>query len=332
MAWRTDQCWAHLNVPDHAGRLRPGDGTGPSGSRPWPCGAKTSPSVRSSCRSRSFTRPVVRPGTVARTVLLDRLIGLGVPAVISVVAPAGYGKTTLLAQWAESKQPRLAWLSADHARQRPDRAADLPGRGFGSGRADQPGGVLRPGLPGRGPNRRPPSWCPLSASMGQPLSIVVDHAEAVTNRECLDAITELALAVPAGSQFAIASRDILPLPTARLRARAASSKSALTSWPWATGEASTLLSGAGIELEGRRGPRPGRAHRGMAGRLVPGGTGHERRQPASRGRVLLYRRRPLHGRLPPLRDPRPGVARRGVVPHPHLDPRPSVRSALRRHP
>ena len=45
--------------------------------------------------------PVARPGMVARTVLLDRLIGVGVPAVISVVAPAGYGKTTLLAQWAE---------------------------------------------------------------------------------------------------------------------------------------------------------------------------------------------------------------------------------------
>src|SRR4051794_29111408 len=56
----------------------------------------------------------VRPGMVARTVLIDRLIGAGVPAVISVVAPAGYGKTTLLAQWAQSKQPRLAWLSADH--------------------------------------------------------------------------------------------------------------------------------------------------------------------------------------------------------------------------
>ena len=34
--------------------------------------------------------------------------------VISVVAPAGYGKTTLLAQWAESWQQRVAWVSADH--------------------------------------------------------------------------------------------------------------------------------------------------------------------------------------------------------------------------
>ncbi len=58
--------------------------------------------------------PVARPGMVARTVVLDRLIGVRASAVISVVAPAGYGKTTLLAQWAESKQPRLAWLSADH--------------------------------------------------------------------------------------------------------------------------------------------------------------------------------------------------------------------------
>ncbi len=58
--------------------------------------------------------PVARPGMVARTVVLDRLIGVRASAVISVVAPAGCGKTTLLAQWAESKQPRLAWLSADH--------------------------------------------------------------------------------------------------------------------------------------------------------------------------------------------------------------------------
>ncbi len=32
---------------------------------------------------------------------------------ILVVAPAGYGKTTLLAQWALSKGLRAAWLSAD---------------------------------------------------------------------------------------------------------------------------------------------------------------------------------------------------------------------------
>ena len=32
---------------------------------------------------------------------------------MSVVAPPGYGKTTLLAQWAERKAPRVGWVSAD---------------------------------------------------------------------------------------------------------------------------------------------------------------------------------------------------------------------------
>ena len=37
----------------------------------------------------------------------------GTSPVISVVAPPGYGKTTLLAQWAERTQPRVGWVSAD---------------------------------------------------------------------------------------------------------------------------------------------------------------------------------------------------------------------------
>ena len=33
--------------------------------------------------------------------------------VVTVVAPPGYGKTTLLAQWAERVGPRVAWVSCD---------------------------------------------------------------------------------------------------------------------------------------------------------------------------------------------------------------------------
>src|SRR6188768_73904 len=59
-------------------------------------------------------QPGGRPGIVARPALVERLSSAVTPGVISVVAPAGYGKTTLLAQWAESWQPRVAWVSADH--------------------------------------------------------------------------------------------------------------------------------------------------------------------------------------------------------------------------
>src|SRR5262249_62073931 len=53
-------------------------------------------------------------------------------------------------------------------------------------------------------------------SMAEPTFLVLDHAEAITNRDCLDIVTELSLSVPAGSQLAIASRPHLPLPTPRL--------------------------------------------------------------------------------------------------------------------
>jgi hypothetical protein len=57
--------------------------------------------------------PAGRPGIVARTALVDRLAAAQAP-VVTVVAPPGYGKTTLLAQWAERGWPRMAWVSCDN--------------------------------------------------------------------------------------------------------------------------------------------------------------------------------------------------------------------------
>ena len=45
--------------------------------------------------------PAVRPGTVAKADLIARLCAADVPFA-TIVAPAGYGKTTLLARWAEA--------------------------------------------------------------------------------------------------------------------------------------------------------------------------------------------------------------------------------------
>ena len=44
----------------------------------------------------------------------DTLAATRVP-VITVVAPPGYGKTTLMAQWAQRSGSRVAWLSCDDA-------------------------------------------------------------------------------------------------------------------------------------------------------------------------------------------------------------------------
>ena len=46
--------------------------------------------------------------------LIERLVRVPRP-VVSVVAPAGYGKTTLLSQWAERDRRAFAWVSVDEA-------------------------------------------------------------------------------------------------------------------------------------------------------------------------------------------------------------------------
>src|SRR5215475_10723542 len=58
-------------------------------------------------------RPLVRADTVHRSLLTDRLARDDARPIVSVVAPAGYGKTTLLAQWAERNGQAFAWVSVD---------------------------------------------------------------------------------------------------------------------------------------------------------------------------------------------------------------------------
>src|SRR5580704_17242157 len=62
----------------------------------------------------NFHPPGTRPGIVVRTALVERLTTTRAPVII-VAAPPGYGKTTLMAQWAERIGSRAAWLSCDEA-------------------------------------------------------------------------------------------------------------------------------------------------------------------------------------------------------------------------
>jgi hypothetical protein len=55
--------------------------------------------------------PRARPGIVPRTALVERLLESPAP-VVCVVAPPGYGKTTVLAQWAERKG-QVGWVGVD---------------------------------------------------------------------------------------------------------------------------------------------------------------------------------------------------------------------------
>src|SRR5215831_11589102 len=57
--------------------------------------------------------PAVRVDAVSRTALVNRLRATADVGVTTVIAPAGYGKTTLLSQWAERDSRSVAWVTVD---------------------------------------------------------------------------------------------------------------------------------------------------------------------------------------------------------------------------
>ena len=61
--------------------------------------------------------PLTRPGTVVKEEVIARLCASQMPFA-TVLAPAGYGKTTLLGQWAEADPRAFAWVALDERRQR----------------------------------------------------------------------------------------------------------------------------------------------------------------------------------------------------------------------
>jgi LuxR family transcriptional regulator, maltose regulon positive regulatory protein len=164
-------------------------------------------------------RPGLRPGTVIRSSLIDRLARDDTRPVVSVVAPAGYGKTTLVAQWAEHDGRAVAWVALDERDNDPkvllsyvaaalDAVQPVGGRVFealASPVSSIPGSVL-------------PRLGSALASMTIPVVLVLDDVHLLHNRECRDALSVLADHVPDQSRLVLIGRSEPPLRIARLRA------------------------------------------------------------------------------------------------------------------
>jgi LuxR family maltose regulon positive regulatory protein len=194
--------------------------------------------------------PSLRPGTVRRTALLDRLDGSPAAPVIAVVAPAGYGKSALLSQWSAGAPHRVAWLSIEPEDNDPAvllayLAAALARLGpvdVGAFRIRVPPGTSVAATVGR-------RVAAALSSLVDPVALVLDHTELLHNRQCRDAIAELAIRLPPTARLVIASRGVPPLATASLRARGALVEIGVDDLAMDEHEARLLLRGAGIELD-----------------------------------------------------------------------------------
>jgi ATP/maltotriose-dependent transcriptional regulator MalT len=162
--------------------------------------------------------PASRPGQVLRprlTARLDEGLGRGL---ILAAAPAGYGKTVLLADWARRGEHPVAWLSLDagdndparfwhHAVAALDRA--LPGTG------ERVAPLLGPPAP--------TSFQGLVTALindlaGEQALLVLDDYHLISAQQVHESLAFLVEHRPAGICVVLASRSDPPLPLARLRA------------------------------------------------------------------------------------------------------------------
>jgi LuxR family maltose regulon positive regulatory protein len=194
-------------------------------------------------------RPAPRPGTVRRPALVERLAQDDRRPVVSVVAPAGYGKTTLLSQWAERNGQAFAWVSVDEKDNDPkvlltyiaqalDRVEPVGQRVFdalASPASSVPGSVV-------------PRLGAAFATMTSPVVLALDDVHLLHNSECRAALSVLAEHVPAGSRLALAGRTAPPLRIARLRAEGRITEIGPADLALTRGEAAALLRAAEVTV------------------------------------------------------------------------------------
>ena len=192
--------------------------------------------------------PLARPDMVRKADVIARLCESRSPFV-SVVAPAGYGKTTLLARWSEVDPRAFAWVALDG---RDDDAVVFLRYIAAAIHGVEPiAPEVFDALSGPGAStwpRRVPRLGSALAGIERPLVLVLDDLHAVSNRSCLDVLAALVEYVPDGSQIAVASREEPALPLARWRAHGLVHE---IGWPELRldeREAGLLLGAAGVEL------------------------------------------------------------------------------------
>ena len=168
--------------------------------------------------------PRPRRGLVARPRLSERLSRGAESTLTLVSAPAGFGKTTLLAEWLAAASCR--WTVRGVALARPERqrsrvVLDLPDRraADGGARGRRRARSRSCSRPSRRSKRSSPRCSTSSAPCSNDVVLVLDDYHVIDARDVHDGMAFLLEHLPPQMHLVIASRADPPLPLARLRAR-----------------------------------------------------------------------------------------------------------------
>jgi LuxR family transcriptional regulator, maltose regulon positive regulatory protein len=166
-----------------------------------------------------FAAPQLHPGTVSRAHLVVNARSTDC-RLVTVTAPAGYGKSTFLTEWAAAEDRPVAWVSLDRLDDDPTTLLVSLASAYcraGLGSADLVADMAGPGVSVLG--RAAPRLAAEFRAAAVPFVLMLDDLHVLQSPACHDLLGVLIPAIPHGSQLAAASRSEQPhLP--RLRASA----------------------------------------------------------------------------------------------------------------
>jgi LuxR family maltose regulon positive regulatory protein len=199
---------------------------------------------------RGHQPPPVRAGWVSRESVLRRLTGSPQVPVALVVAPAGYGKTSVLTEWAERDQRPFAWIAIEEA-------DNDPGRLLGSiASALHDLEPIGPDVFGALSAPHPRFSSAALARLGQYLGgrvhdfvLVLDDLHLLHDSDSLDVLSAVAEHLRPGAQMALGSRGDPSLHLGRLRAQGKLLELRAPDLAMAEAEAAQLFDQAGLTLD-----------------------------------------------------------------------------------
>ena len=193
--------------------------------------------------------PALRVDTVVKTDLIDRLRASRARTV-SVVAPAGFGKTTLISHLAERDERSFATVALDDGDNDPvvllryvaaalDRVEPVPASVFEA--LSTPGRSIW--------STCVPRVCSALSAMTTAVVLVLDDLHFVDDPTCIDVVAALLDHVPERSRIIVASREEPALPLPRLRSQGRVLEIAAGELQLSAQEAATLMRNAGVDLD-----------------------------------------------------------------------------------
>ena len=195
--------------------------------------------------------PRLRAGMVRRP-RLDQALENGTDAALTLVAaPAGYGKTTAVRAWYATTASALAWVTLDAGDNEPARFWT-----YVATAVDR----VRNGLGRRALHRLRSQAMAIDvavdeimngvAEYGQPLTLVLDDLQTVTDRDCIASLEYAIERLPVNARLILLTRVDPTLELARLRGRGALAEVRASDLAFTAAEARELLvDRAGLELD-----------------------------------------------------------------------------------